>query len=91
MSVNDSFGALDRKMLLGYIGSSLRNEKGQVSTKSEGGGAGLGLHLVVNSITQLVFNVDVGKRTEVIASFFIRNGIRGFRASGQSLNLFMES
>ena len=47
--------------------------------------------LVNNSITQLVFNVEVGKKTEAIASFFVRNGIRGFRASGQSLNLFIES
>jgi hypothetical protein len=89
MSVADRFGSLDRAMLLEYLGAGLRNEKGKVSAKTSS--AGLGLHLVINSITQLVFNVEVGKKTEVIASFFVRNGIRGFRASGQSLNLFIES
>jgi hypothetical protein len=89
MSVADRFGSLDRDLLLEYLGSGLRQEKGKVAMKSSS--AGLGLHLVINSITQLVFNVEVGKKTEVIASFFVRNGIRGFRASGQSLNLFIES
>lgn len=89
MSVADRFGSLDRAMLLEYLGAGLRNEKGTPSDK--GGGAGLGLHLVINSINQLVFNVHVGKKTEAIASFFVRNGIRGFRASGQSLNLFIEA
>jgi hypothetical protein len=89
MSVADLFGSLDRAMLLEYLGAGLRQEKGKVAPKTSS--AGLGLHLVINSITQLTFNVDVGKKTEVIASFFVRNGIRGFRASGQSLNLFIES
>jgi hypothetical protein len=89
MSVADRFGSLDRAMLLEYLNAGLRQEKGKVAAKSSS--AGLGLHLVINSITQLIFNVEVGKKTEVIASFFVRNGIRGFRASGQSLNLFIES
>jgi len=89
MSVADKFGSLDRALLLEYLGAGLRQEKGKIATKTSS--AGLGLHLVINSITQLIFNVEVGKKTEVIASFFVRNGIRGFRASGQSLNLFIES
>lgn len=90
LSVADRFGALDRRLLLEYLGAGLRHQKGRVSTTSISS-AGLGLHLVINSITQLVFNVEVGKRTEAIAGFFVRNGIRGFRASGQSLNLFIEN
>lgn len=90
MSVADRFGSLDRAMLLEYLGAGLRHEKGHISDRDTGG-AGLGLHLVINSINQLIFNVHVGKKTEVIASFFVRNGIRGFRASGQSLNLFIEA
>jgi hypothetical protein len=88
VSVSDMFGSLDRAMLLEYLSRGLRQEKGRLANKSTS--AGLGLHLVLNSITQLVFNVEVGKRTEVIASFFVREGVRGFRSSGQSLNLFIE-
>ena len=53
------------------------------------GGAGLGLFMVLNSITQLTFNIEQGKRTEAIASFYIRSGARAFKSSGRSLNLFM--
>jgi hypothetical protein len=88
LSVNDNFGALAREMIFKYIGSGLFKEKGVIEQKD--GGAGLGLHLVFNSISQLVFNVDRGRRTEVIAGFYVRSGFRGLRASGQSLNLFLK-
>jgi hypothetical protein len=53
------------------------------------GGAGLGLYMVVHSITQLVFNIQANNATEVIAAFYVRSGLRAFRSSGLSLNLFL--
>lgn len=88
LSVADQYGALDRDIILRYLGSGLAREKGQLEPKP--GGAGLGLHLVFNSITQLVFNMEVGRRTEVIAGFYVRSGFRGLRSSGQSLNVFIK-
>jgi len=45
--------------------------------------------MVFNSITQLCFNIDQGKRTEVIALFYVRGGARAFKLSGRSLNIFV--
>lgn len=89
LSVADQYGALDRDMIFKYLGNGLSREKGQLESKP--GGAGLGLHLVFNSITQLIFNVEIGRRTEVIAGFYVRNGFRGLRTSGQSLHVFFKS
>ena len=70
-----------------YPNRGLMTEKKEVEYKT--GGAGLGLYMVVHSISQLVFNIEPGKRTEVIAVFYIRSGLRALRSSGQSLNLFI--
>lgn len=87
LSVSDRFGSLDREMIIKYLGRGLMGEKGEVENKV--GGAGLGLYMVVHSISNLVFNIQAGVRTEIIASFYIRSGLRGFRTAGQSLNLFL--
>lgn len=86
MAVNDRFGSLNRERLVKYLslGSS---EKGTAENKK--GGAGLGLFLVVRSLTQLVFNIERNKRTEVIASLYIRGSRKQFLHSGQSLNMFI--
>lgn len=88
VSVSDNFGSLDRDTLLKYLGKGLL-EKGEGKVEEKEGGAGLGLYMVVHNMTQLVFNVQRQKRTEIIASFYVRGGLRAFRASGQSLNLFL--
>lgn len=87
MSVTDRFGALDREVITKYLGRGLMGEKGEVESKE--GGAGLGLYMVVHSISNLVFNIHAKKRTEVIATFHVRSGLRGFRTYGQTLNLFL--
>jgi hypothetical protein len=88
LAVADKFGTLAREIIFRYLGSGLAREKGQMEVKP--GGAGLGLHLVFNSITQLVFNIEAGHRTEVIATFQVQHGFRGLRTSGQSLNVFLK-
>lgn len=87
VSVSDRFGSLDRDLLIGYLGSGFLGEKATVRQSS--GGAGIGLYMIAHSITQLVFNIEKNVRTEVIATFYIRSGLRAFRESGQSLNLFV--
>lgn len=86
LSVADQFGSLDRQILVHYMRHALTGVKGTMEEKS--GGAGLGLHMVLNSITQLVFNVESGRRTEAIATFYVRDGSKGLRQAGRSFNIF---
>ncbi len=87
LSVEDSFGLLERETIMRYIGSGLLKQKGHMEEKAYG--AGLGLFMVFSSINQLTFNIERGRRCEIIAGFYIREGLRGFREAGQSLNFFI--
>ena len=86
VSVSDNFGSLDREVVIRYLEQAFIGKRAQIEQKQ--GGAGIGLYLVFNSITQLVFNIEEDQQTEVIAMFYIRSGARTFRTSGRSLNLF---
>lgn len=86
ISVVDPFGSLQRKELVRYLSPSFLGTPGKMEDKQ--GGAGLGLYMSLNSVTQMAFNIIPGDRTEVIALFFIRSGARAFRSSARSLNFF---
>lgn len=86
LSVTDRFGSLDREVMLKYLNRCLG---GSVDIEEREAGAGLGLYIVFNSITQLAFNIQVGVATEVVALFYIRAGPRAFNGSGKSLNIFL--
>lgn len=66
VSVRDGFGTLERGTVLQYLHKCL-HAKQQIDTKA--GGAGLGLYLMVNSATNVLFNVMPGVATEVVCSF----------------------
>lgn len=87
ISVTDRFGSLARNVILKYLQRSFGSEPAKMEAKK--GGAGLGLHMVFRSITQLTFNIEAGISTEVIALFYARRGGKAFRASGRSLNIFI--
>ncbi|MCC6746505.1 MAG: hypothetical protein IT371_02540 [Deltaproteobacteria bacterium] len=87
LSVSDPFGSLDRDIIIRYLRRAFVGAQAEVEQKKAG--AGLGLYMVFNSITQLTFNIQAGVRTEVIALFYVRSGARAFRASGRSLNIFL--
>lgn len=89
LAVADPFGSLRREVIARYLRQSLLGERAGIEHKPAG--AGLGLFMVFNAITQLVFNVQRGVRTEVLASFYIRSGLKGYRSSGRSLNIFILS
>jgi hypothetical protein len=86
LSVTDSFGSLDRDVIIRYLQRCFDGGPAEVEEKE--GGAGLGLHMVFNSITQLTFNIQAGVSTEVIAAFYVRSGSLAFKTSGRSLNIF---
>jgi hypothetical protein len=87
LSVTDQFGSLHRDVIIKYLQQCFLGEPAQIEDKQ--GGAGVGLFMVFNSITQLTFNIHAGVATEVIAMFYVRSGARVFKASGRSLNMFI--
>lgn len=71
VSVVDPFGALPKDIILRYLES---NYKGTADTNDvhEGkGGAGRGLHQIVENSDLTIFNVRKGKKTEVICLFYV--------------------
>ncbi len=86
LSVCDNFGSLDRGVIMSYMQQAFRNEPAKMEKKDAG--AGLGLYMVFNSITQLTFNIQAGVLTEAVAMFYVRSDVRAFKASGRSLNIF---
>jgi hypothetical protein len=87
LSVKDRFGSLDRGVIVKYLRRCFANGPAEMEQKKAG--AGLGLYMVFNSITQLTFNIHCGVATEVIAAFYVRSGARAFKQSGRSLNIFL--
>jgi anti-sigma regulatory factor (Ser/Thr protein kinase) len=86
-SISDWFGALGPAR----IRSGLRRcTSAGEQFERKAGGAGLGLYTVLQSVGQLVINVEPGKRTEVIAIVDISNRMRGIRQGGHSLHLFTQ-
>jgi hypothetical protein len=86
ISTRDPFGSLKPAV----VHASLRRcfDKPEPRPGSTGG-AGLGLYLLLGSLSQLVFNVAPGRRTEVIGLLELRSQTRT-QAPGKSFNLFVE-
>ncbi|HTR53930.1 MAG TPA: PEGA domain-containing protein [Kofleriaceae bacterium] len=66
LSVRDAFGTLERGTVLQYLAKCL-HQADQIDRKA--GGAGLGLYLMVNSATVVLFNVLPGIATEAVCVF----------------------
>jgi len=66
LSVRDSFGSLRRETVLDYL-KRASESSGQIESKTSG--AGLGLYLVANNVTEFVANILPGTATEIVAVF----------------------
>jgi len=86
ISTVDPFGSLEPDVVVG----SLRRCFERAVPRNGPGGAGLGLYLLLGSLSHVVFNIARGRRTEVIGLLEISGGLRQLRSSGKSFNLFME-
>lgn len=69
VSIQDPFGALPRDVILQYLDTCYNGQAGSLNSKK--GGAGRGLHQILESCDWTVFNVKPGARTEVIGLFDI--------------------
>jgi hypothetical protein len=68
VSVRDAFGTLERGTVLKYLYKCLHAPADQQIDR-KAGGAGLGLYLMVNSATTVMFNVLPGVATEALCVF----------------------
>lgn len=86
LAVRDPFGSLTRERMVGYFARHF--ESGVARLEGKSGGAGVGLHQVFESATQLVVSLEAGRRTEVVALFDSARSYRDFASRGKSLNVF---
>jgi hypothetical protein len=87
VSVRDAGGSLNRKKALEYL---LRAKSGAAHIETKAGGAGLGLISVLRSVSKLVFNLDPGYSTEVIAIFDMDLFAKG-QVGARSLHVFTQA
>jgi hypothetical protein len=81
IEVTDRYGSLDRETILRALASS--------SVRETGTGAGMGLALSYRSSDHLVFNLEPGRRTEIIALIDVRQ-TPAERVAASSYNVFVE-
>lgn len=70
VSVTDPFGSLSKETLLRYLENCYHN-KSELPEHAGKGGAGRGLHQIVENSDLTVFNVKKGVKTEVISLFYV--------------------
>lgn len=89
VSVQDPFGSLKGSTLLRYLEKNYAGEAAGLNVEGEKGGAGRGLHQIVENSDLVVFNVDPGKRTEAIALFNVE--VKQAAHTNPSFHLFIKS
>lgn len=67
LSVSDPFGSLKGEVILDYLHSCYNGKAGELN--KEKGGAGRGLHQIIENSDLVVFNISPKFKTEVIALF----------------------
>lgn len=67
VSVTDPFGSLTKNVIMKYLESCYQGQAGIYN--KEKGGAGRGLHMIIESANLTIFNVVPGQKTEVISLF----------------------
>jgi len=89
VSVQDPFGSLKGSTILKYLEANYAGTAGNMNAEQGKGGAGRGLHQIVENSDLVVFNVDPGKKTEAIALF----NVEVKEAAGQtpSFHFFIKS
>ena len=89
VAVTDSFGELRKSNILDHL-ERARDERGLPRVAGdEGGGGGLGLYFILNSVTRFIANIQPGQATEVICLFDLRGGARDYCYRAKSLSIFV--
>lgn len=69
VAVTDPFGSLSKDVLIDYLLTCYRGQAGSLNASK--GGAGRGLHQIVEASDLTIFNVKKSIRTEVICLFYV--------------------
>ncbi len=86
ISIRDGGGSLTRRKVLDYLLRVQRGGAADIENKATG--AGLGLQSVLRSVSKLIFNLDPGRSTEVIALFDLELFARG-KVGARSVHVFV--
>ena len=89
ISVQDPFGSLKGSTILKYLEANYSGTAGDMNSREGKGGAGRGLHQIVENADLVVFNIDPGKKTEAIALFNVEAKEAAHQNS--SFHLFIKS
>jgi CRP-like cAMP-binding protein len=72
LSVEDPFGTLTKEIIIEYLESCYQGKAGSLNANK--GGAGRGLHQIIENSDLTIFNVKKGVKTEVISLFNLEAG-----------------
>lgn len=89
VSVQDPFGSLKGSTILRYLEANYAGAANDINSAEGKGGAGRGLHQIVENSDLVVFNVDPGKKTEAIALFNVE--VKEKAQQNPSFHLFIKS
>lgn len=89
VSVQDPFGSLKGSIILKYLEANYGGTAADMNAQEGKGGAGRGLHQIVENSDLVVFNVDPGKKTEAIALFNVE--VKEATQKNPSFHLFIKS
>lgn len=89
VAVQDPFGSLKGNTLLKYLEHNYAGSAGDLNVQENKGGAGRGLHQIVENADLVVFNVDPKRKTEVIALFNVE--VKELANRNASFHLFIKS
>lgn len=87
ISCVDPFGALKAQTVVQYLRKCFAQDEYQIDQKK--GGAGVGFYMIFQSISQLVINIEEGKKTEIIGLIDIRTKYKDAKSKSKSLNIFL--
>lgn len=79
LSVEDPFGALTKDVIIQYLETCYQGRAGSLNANK--GGAGRGLHQIIENSDLTIFNVKKGVKTEVISLFSLEAGRKEHRPS----------
>lgn len=89
ISCTDHFGALKAQTVVSYLRKCFLHDEHQIDAKQ--GGAGVGFYMIFQSISQLVINIEEGKKTEMIGLIDIRPMYKDSKKRTKSFNIFVRS
>jgi hypothetical protein len=86
LSVRDAYGALERQTIVRYLTRAVT--QAGTPCNSADRSAGLGLYLILSSVSRFVANIEPGRTTEVICLFDLRRTGRAAQPVASSFNIF---